>query len=351
MIIQNPAPEPTILDKIDRFIARYVAMPNRERHLVSVWVCHTWLFLDSPPDTTPYLYVYSAQRGSGKTLLGIELMEVLCFNAQSVGGITGPALFTLVDELHPTLLIDEVDTIFAGASNLPLQRVLNTGYRRGGKEARANGVFSTFCPKSLVGIDNSRMPDTTRDRCIPIHMNRATGEEMGRISPFFHYQVEDELDALTDELAEWARDNGNALRQYEPEYRQGELASPRQWEITRTMLQVARLFGTEEHTRNMMVELLEQKGQAVSTPEQDLLAYIREYFVENRKEKAQTTDLVATIQRDPRFSALTGPILANKLRPFGVAPKAIRFFQGKGGVQKGYMKGDFIDAWERYLND
>jgi hypothetical protein len=41
------------------------------------------------------------------------------------------------------------------------------------------------------------------------------------------------------------------------------------------------------------------------------------------------------------------------LRPFGISPRVVRLdkSQDRGSTARGYHRGDFEDAWQRYLPD
>src|SRR5690349_3565226 len=126
-------------------------------------------------------------------------MGALCRNFEAVNNVTPAMLFRLTN-MRATIAIDEVDMLFAGnRSDDDLVSVLNTGYRQGGYVPRADpkaedGItrYHTFSPKILIGIDSGTMKDTTRDRCIPINMQRATEEERRTVQPFYSYKVEEE---------------------------------------------------------------------------------------------------------------------------------------------------------------
>ena len=94
-----------------------------------------------------------------------------------------------VDESNPpTMLLDEVDTIYSNkggdAEAENTRRFLNAGYKRGAKFLKCVGQgadinvkeLPAFCPKALAGIDRC-LPDTVLDRSLPIELVRQTREE------------------------------------------------------------------------------------------------------------------------------------------------------------------------------
>lgn len=345
--------DPLVTD-VEDFIGRYVSLPADELHVIATWVLHTWQFSESCPTpyTTPYLYIFSAQKGSGKTLLGIDILETLTRNPLQTLNLTGPSLFRIVEKMQPTLLIDEVDAVWSGAKNEELRSLLNAGYRQGGKIPRVVfgevEMFSVFGPKALVGIDNALLPDTVRDRCIPIHMHRATDAERAKIQPFYHYEIENEVAALSARLHAWAITHGVAIQNYRPDVLEG--LSPRQWEICQPLLTVAHEAGCECSVRAALGRIFASVIERRS-PEQDLLEMIRSAFDSTtpygERDRMTTNEILRIIQTDPRFAGYNGQRLGKVLAPFGAAPRAIRI--GKNPPAKGYMRADFLDAWERYL--
>ncbi len=54
-----------LLDAVTEFVGRYVVLTDAQRSATALWVMHTHAF--SAADVTPYLQVYSPEKGSGKT--------------------------------------------------------------------------------------------------------------------------------------------------------------------------------------------------------------------------------------------------------------------------------------------
>jgi hypothetical protein len=341
----------TILHSVEDFLARYIVLDSSELRILALWTLHTYQFSESctRPNVTPYIYVKSAQKGSGKTLV-IDVLETLVRNPVRATDMSVATLFRLIETISPTVMLDEIDTVFNGAKNDELKGAVNGGYRQGGHVWRTEALeprkFSTFGAKLLAGIDNLLMPDTTRDRCIPITLRRATREELDTVRPFYHYEVEDEAAALAERIHDWSQTVTLRLRDYRPEVIR-EL-SPRQWEVSMPLVSMAHICGCKDEVRVALTRVL--TAQEVSTTiEQDLLALIRQAFDSDiaRGDKIIGTDLLAYLaDKDPRFGGLSGKGLANKLTPFGAKPGTIRL---GNNTYKGYLKSGFADAWERYL--
>lgn len=354
MATRKPKP-PTTLDKVKQFIRRYVVISAEQLEVCATYVLLTHQFSErcQTPFTVPYLFINSPQKGSGKTLLGIDLMGALCRNYEAVNNVTPATLFRLTS-LRATIGIDEVDMLFSGnRSDDDLVSVLNTGYRQGGYVPRADpkeedGVkrYSTFSPKILIGIDSGTMKDTTRDRCIPITMERATDDERQTVQPFYSYKVVEELAELAEEIWQWSFENTVGLRDYEPEPIPG--LTPRQWEVSAPLIQVAAKTGTEKELRTALKFIFDSIVHQDDSPEIDMLITLRDMFEENG-DKIPSKDLLNRLQQDPRFRHWTGKMLATKLAPFGIKVKPVRLSPSE--VQRAVVKGECLHVFARYLSN
>ena len=80
---------------------------------------------------------------SGKTRL-LEVLELLVREPLPTANISDAALFRVIDERQPTLLVDEVDAIFGRKSPRDeLRGIINAGYRRGATTHRMGGKNNT----------------------------------------------------------------------------------------------------------------------------------------------------------------------------------------------------------------
>ena len=62
-------------------------------------------------DVAPYLHIKSPEKQSGKTLL-LEVLELTAWDAVMTSNVSPAALFRVMDSRHPTLLFDEIDSVF-----------------------------------------------------------------------------------------------------------------------------------------------------------------------------------------------------------------------------------------------
>jgi hypothetical protein len=177
------------LDDVEVFLDDYVVFRSPEqRETVTLWASATWMNPASF-DAWAYLAITSPEKGSGKTRL-LETLQVLVRDPWLTAMPSPAALYTKIEQDHPTLLLDEVDAVFLQKSDTAqaLRGVLNSGNRRGGTVPRVvmNGrqriveEFNVFGPKALAGIRS--LPETLADRSIVIPLRRKTSDE--KVSPF-----------------------------------------------------------------------------------------------------------------------------------------------------------------------
>lgn len=332
----------TIADKVVAFINRFVALPDdKMADVAALWVLHTWTF--DAAYATPYLYITSAEKQSGKTRF-MEVLSELSRNSIIAANV-GSAIFRAIENARPSLFIDEVDTIYSGGKNEDLRGVLNSGYRHSGyalryvpgKDGGSTEKFSTFCPKVLAGIDNAAMPDTIRDRCITFTLKRkAAGAEVER---FMIRKVEKEIDALLEEIKEWATNNLDSLLDIEPDII--EEISDRAFEIAEPLLAIAeRIPGWRDRSREAVTHMLRGEVATLSPQAQTLIA-AREWMDENATDRIPSSILANLVGVNTKKLGII-------LNPFGIRPTTGRMQTG-AAPQKVYKRKDFEDAWGRYL--
>ena len=158
-----------VLDELDGFVARYVHFESEaQRTAVVLWVAVT--YVADAFDVAPYLHIKSPEKQSGKTLL-LEVLELTAWDALMTSNISPAALFRVMDSRRPTLLFDEIDSVFPSrkgnrdTSREELRALINSGYRRGAKTLRVGGQrrdkleeFDSFGPKALAGLGELPTP-------------------------------------------------------------------------------------------------------------------------------------------------------------------------------------------------
>jgi hypothetical protein len=128
-----------LLESVVAFVRRYVVLSATQADATALWIAHTHAI--PAAETTPYLQVTSAEKRSGKTRL-LEVLELLVPRALLTVNISRAALFRVIEQEAPTLLLDEYDALFGFAANRrdeDLRALLNAGHRRGATVVRVEG--------------------------------------------------------------------------------------------------------------------------------------------------------------------------------------------------------------------
>jgi hypothetical protein len=175
----DPAPEPDLLALLVGTLKEYVALEPCEYITVALWALHTHAFRRFT--ITPRLVLRSPVAGCGKTVL-LDLLVRLTARGARFDAITTAAIYHLIDETHPCLLLDESDNLgIALQVNGKLRAVLNAGHRYGGTVAlREDGEtrqLDVFAPIALALPDAmGGLPRTLNSRAITINMRRSERE-------------------------------------------------------------------------------------------------------------------------------------------------------------------------------
>jgi len=395
----EPWPEavsgPALLDELEQVLGRFVVLPKWAAETLALWIVHTYAF--PLRDVSTYLGVESPEKCCGKTTLLTVLSELV--NRPVVAANISPsALFRVIEETRPTLLIDEADTLLQG--NDELRGILNSGYTRktayvvrvanqlthynlpgqgAGRrpwrqkeeadvmarrtartdrgeappseeaEAVSQGAtrlvrYSCWCPKVMAAI--GRLPDTLADRCIVIRMQRkTTNEECERLRNL-------EAAKLRRQCARFVLDHAEGIAGARPEV-PGNL-NDRAGDIWEPLLALADLAGGAwpEKARQAATGLTGSAQE--NSPIGSLLLDILILLVKEGSERIHSRKLVAGLNggRDRPWMELrkgkeiTELWLAQQLRPYAIRPKTIWI---EKIAAKGYVKEDFGEAFRRYI--
>ena len=347
-----------LLDLIRAFLRRFIVYPSEAASYAHVlWIGHTHLL--PAFFTTPRLAVLSSDPGSGKSRL-LEMTAMLVARAIFCVQST-PAYITRKirdSEVEPTLLYDEIDTIFGPTArgSEDLRAVFNSGYRRGAvrgvcfseKGKTYTEELPLFCPAALGGLGT--LPETIMSRSIIFRMRKCLpNEKVETFRPAVH---EPEAGLLFDELALWAASVLSQAKSYDPVLPDG--VKDRNRDIWGPMTVVADLAGGRwpDIARAVAVELVtNQKLEAELPLGVRLLAEIRTCFGDRKQ--VSTNELIHFLLADDEapWGDLSGKKidarkLAGFLRPYGIKSDTIR---ESTTTCKGYKLESFHDAWKRYL--
>ncbi|HSU54247.1 MAG TPA: DUF3631 domain-containing protein, partial [Candidatus Dormibacteraeota bacterium] len=292
----------------------------------------------------------------------LSVLAELVNRAVVSSNISSPAFFRVIEELGPTLLIDEADTFLKG--NDELRGILNSGYKKNTAyvvrvthELPANNPFiqqspasrlvrfSSWCPKAISTI--GPLPDTLSDRCITIRMQRKTmDEQCERLR---------NLDAtdLRRQCARFVLDHAGPIASAAPML-PAEL-NDRAADIWEPLFIIADLAGGDWPSVARQAAVRLTASTQDSNPLSSLLLDIFITFTFNHAERLFSRDLVH--QLTVRFTArpwaelrkgrpITDLWLAQTLRPYGIRPRNMKI----DGIQaKGYSFEEFTEVFQRYI--
>jgi hypothetical protein len=357
----DPWPVPVdardVLDALRLAIARHVALPEHGDIVLALWIAHTHWIEVLP--FSPYLWLTSPTKQCGKTTV-LELCELLTRRPWRLSNPTGAAMFRVIGEERPTLLLDEIDTV-TGPRLEDLTGILNDGWHAAGKVARCVGdnhdvkTFSVFSAKALAGIGTT-LQDATRSRCIRLPMARVTGNALATLTGLRTDRAERWAGPLRAQLARLAVDFADSLR----ECMQGEEGMPlpagidgRDAQAWEPLLAIADLAGAQwgAAARAACVALVgARRADDDGDAKVRLLRDVRDYFTEKAVDTASSTDLVAWLVLDEsrgwaeyRGKMLSRETLARLLKPFGAAPVRIT------STQRAWRRTLLQPLWEKYL--
>jgi hypothetical protein len=348
-----------VLEKLLRFISRFVFLNRSQVVVVTLWVVHTFTFESF--DATPYLAITSAEKQSGKSRL-LEILEIVVPRPWLTGRVTAAVLARKVDAESPTLLLDETDASFGSGGEYAetLRGVLNTGHRRGGKTSCCVRQgddftyedFSTYCPKALAGI--GRLPNTIEDRSISIRLRRAAPGEV--IERFRRRNIQEEVDALRKELEAWCAEILPQLIDARPQL--PDELTDRQQDAVEPLLAIAEAAGGEwpQIARAAVIDLGREGQRDDESVGFQLLSDIRRVFKTRNIDRLPSVELAAVlagIETSPWCEwsygrPLNAHRLAKLLKPFGIQPEVTRIGDK---TPRCYLRATFEDAFRRYLRD
>ncbi len=351
--------DPELLRAVETFIRRFVVLPPSTLLPVSLWTIATHCF--EAFDCFPYLAITSPTKGCGKTRL-TEILDPLACRSSRVSGISEAALYRLIEQEQPTLLLDEAEALRDKANERGqwLRGLLNAGNRRGANVLRMGGAgmrtvekFKVCCPKVFCCI--GQLPDTLADRSIAIFMQRRQPSDS--IERFLVRRVAPEAEQLHRETAAWAAENagliGEAYQGLDVSIIQGLTdRDVESWEPLFAVCFAADKTRIEELRRD--AEHLSTEKAATDTDNSLSLRLLADVRVcVDGKPVMLTSELLARLkglEESPWASEveLSARKLARFLRLFGVEPQRVRV-QGASPGSRGYFLRDLLPAFSRYL--
>lgn len=354
-----------LLDDVETFVRRFVALPSAPSSAIALWVAHTHVV--DAAEVTPYIAVTSPERRSGKTRL-LEVLELLIPRPLRAGNISDAGLFRTISEERVTLLLDEADAIFAAKGDREdLRALYNMGYRRGSYVVRCEiqgravktARYESFGPKVLAAIGT--LPETIADRSIPVRLQRKHQGE--RVERFRLRDVRPEGEGLRDGLAAFFADSELVADLAKARPHLPDELNDRAQDGWEPLLAIADLAG--EHwpdlARAAAVDLHTEETDSDSVGTL-LLRHMRDVFRDDGypDEIASATVVSRLVEieqgpwagwwaNDVEAGRPRGPAskLARLLRPYGVEPRKVGPRESR---QQGYRRADLEPVWARYTD-
>jgi hypothetical protein len=276
--------------------------------------------------------------------------------------MSAAALFRVVADRQPTLLLDEADTYLGNSiakQHEDIRGLINAGHRRGATAYRgevsgrtvAVVEFPAFAACALAGIGD--LPDTILDRSVIVAMKRRAPYE--HVEPFRERLARPLAQSLRERLEEWAAFNVEHLTADWPELPAGIV--DRAADVWEPLIAIADCAGGHwpALAREAAVQLNRARAERDPSLGVQLLADTKRVFDDQDVDRLPSEVLVTALTNleespwgDLRGKPLDVRGLARRLRKYEVRPEVHRFADG---AKRGYLREDFHDAWVRYLPD
>jgi putative DNA primase/helicase len=347
----DAVPSAALLSGIRKEFERYIVLPPGAADALSLWVLHAWTI--DAGDISPFLVLASPTKRCGKT----SVLIVLCYltpRSELASNISASALFRYVEEVRPTLLIDEADSFLK--ADEAMRGILNSGHTRAAayviRSVDTNGDhkpkrFSTWTPKAIAAI--GELADTLRDRAVILQLQRKSRTaKVARLRK----RDNDDFALLRRKAARWAVDNFDKL--CDPDPKIPDALDDRAADNWRPLLAIADLAGDAWPRRAREAAcLLSGEGHDAASIEIDLLADIKRAFGD--EPALRSVDLVAKLNADPERpwvewqngKPLTPKQLGGLLAPFGITSETVRITDLADA--KGYKRVRFEPLWDVYV--
>lgn len=339
-----------LLNELESTIKKYIVLEPHVATAAALWIMFSWCI--DAMKIAPIACITAPEKRCGKSQF-LTLIGRLVRRPQMAVSITTAALFRMISEYAPTLLIDEADAFLK--DNEELRGILNGGHDRQTSHVIRTvgddhkiGRFNVWGAKAISGIGH--LPETLRDRSILLELRRKKkGEKVERL----RYAPDEVFEVLRQKLHRWSLDNLDDLKQIKPSTLD-ELNDRAQdnWE---PLFIIADCVGGDWSERARQCALTmnssEQDPQSVG---EELLTDIKKVFDECGVDRMSTADLIAGLCQDEESrwrtfdygKWISSQQLAKRLKAFHVKSSPIRTNKG---VHRGYMRESFSNVFSSYL--
>ena len=345
-----------LLDALADVYQQYAVLPSGAPEALALWTLYTYVF--DAADVNPRLQLTSPLMRCGKTRV-LETLSLLVSRPLPASNVSPSAIFRVIEQSAPTMLIDEADTF--AKDNEELRGLLNSGHtRRSAFVLRSVPVednqwearkFSTWAPMALAGI--GRLFPTLEDRSIRIVLKRKLPTEKVLRLP-----VRDDAEpfaSLRRQCARWGHDHIEALRSAAPPQPPGlhdrasdnwrplcaiaELAGDN-WP-DRITVAIAALSAADGDTEGLGVLLLKDMQHVFTDQNADAI------FSEVLARQLHGMEERPWSEYGRERMPISKGQIARLLRPFEIRPRSVRIGEE---TAKGYTLEMCRDAFQRYIS-
>lgn len=348
-----------LMQKAIDLVKTYVVISDHSALAVSLWCFLTWCYKEF--DRCPLLLINAPEKACGKTQL-LKIVGKMTFRPLETANVTMAALFRVVDEYGPTMLIDEADTFMNGRGEMA--GIINSGYESDGYVLRSDTdtkgnispcSYKVYGPKVLAGIGLERhLPDATMSRGIQVPMKRKTKADTVqrlRSADPQHFAF------VRTGILRFVLDNQDALANTTLEL--PEQLGDRQQDCWEPLLIIAHCLGPKWYAKAVEAALaICAETEPPKSSSNQLLEDTREVLQGYQGHHIPSATLLESLHRHPdmdwcRYNhgqPLTARQLAKFLAPYDIRPKTVRM-GNLGSTPKGYEIRQFQEAFDRYLPD
>jgi hypothetical protein len=264
-----------LLKELEALVCKHIYISPDYALAAVLWCIWTYLVSENFVTKAPHLGITGASWRVGKTRL-LDLLELLVWKAFGVGRLSEAALYRLIAQEAPTLLMDEFHKLLLKYPNL-LDLML-TAYDRGKKvvlfnsETHAIDQFSCWSAKAITFLGS--LDPQLRDRIIEIFLERKPkGEKRAKLreTPVEVFEI------LRRKILRWVTDNLDKIKAFKTvDLDVGNDRATDNWEF---LLAIANAIGKECFDRAFRIAVKhESEGYDDDTVGPSVLKGLRDIF-------------------------------------------------------------------------
>lgn len=345
-----------LLGDIQRYITRYVDVPEQYKTYCSYYVLLSWLY--DKFNTINYLRV-RGDLGQGKTRF-LQTIGQICYKPMIVSGALGPApVFRMISRWNGTLVMDESDFTSSDEAT-QLIKVLNVGYQRGMSIMRCDkndpsklDFFKVFGPKV---ISSRKLFDdqALESRCLTHEMYRTKRKDIPDtlISSFDAEQQELRNKLLLYRFRNYMKVDSDKIN----EINLGDEIEPRLRQATRAF--VALFMENEDMMKDFKIFLKQYNQKLVaerSASIDGMIVRAISLLLQNGKVDISSKDIMDVLSESgDLWERANSRSIGKRLSALGIQTKDKRLTSGslKGAVRN-CIVWDSLDTtlFQRYMTD